>query len=46
VIVHECWHAISHLLEEKGVDLGDEEAVAYHLDYAVMHAMKFYGKEK
>ena len=45
-IVHECWHAINHMLTEHGVCLTDDEAVAYHLDHLVSHAMKFYGKEK
>ena len=45
-IVHECWHAIYHMLTFRNVSLDDEENIAYHLDYLVSKAMKFYGKEK
>ena len=44
-IVHECWHAINHMLDFRGVGM-ENETVAYHLDYLVKRAMKFYRKEK
>jgi hypothetical protein len=45
-IVHECWHVINAMLTFRGLDLKDEENVAYHLDFLVEKAMKFYKKEK
>lgn len=45
-IVHECWHVVNEILTFRGLDLKDEENVAYHLDFLVTHAMKFYRKEK
>jgi hypothetical protein len=45
-IVHECWHVINHMLTFRGVELNDDENVAYHLDFLVEKAMKFYKKEK
>ena len=46
VIVHECVHVVYHVLVDRGAELSDEENFAYHLDYVVKHAMKFYKKEK
>jgi hypothetical protein len=46
VIVHECWHVINHMFKNRGMDF-EEEAVAYHLDYLVLEALKFFqGKKK
>lgn len=44
-IVHECWHAVFRMLSFRGLNMMDEENVAYHLDYLVKQAMSFYGKE-
>lgn len=44
-IVHECWHAVKHMLDFRGVRM-ENETVAYHLDHLVKYAMKFYKKEK
>ena len=44
-VVHECWHAVKHMLDFRGVGM-ENETVAYHLDHLVKYAMKFYKKEK
>lgn len=44
-LVHECWHAVRHMLQGVGVskeaDELDNEVVAYHLGHTVERAAKF-----
>ena len=42
VVVHECWHAIRAMLEKwAGVDVMENETVAYHLGYLAQRVFDF-----
>lgn len=45
VVVHEAYHAITHLLTHVGVGR-DEETFAYHLDFLVGRIHKFLSKKR
>lgn len=37
VFVHECFHAINHIMSDHGIE--DEESLAYHLEYLYSHVL-------
>jgi hypothetical protein len=45
VIVHECLHAVHHMLNSRGVFMDDDEVFAYHLEYLVKMALLFHKRK-
>lgn len=44
-LVHECWHVIYNIFTHRNISF-DDETVAYHLDFLVKMATRFYGLHK
>lgn len=47
-IAHECFHAVCHMMREKGVPFSEdtEEVFAYALDYLIKRVLKLQQKKK